>query len=250
MKKIIGATELFDLKSGNCIPLESVSILHASSSSAPTSNPVMNINLTSDRVRSLEDECEPDPLFDHGYVSVPEDSIISEISSDIIYYIGGFVVRHLKKKLLCMECTTSLENFEPGATNLVSIKSKEGLIHPSGDVVQICTLAEKHFRGYFVTNGPNDSSRLVSCGKITKLDVQKAVREIVNKCICTTIFNSLTQHSLSQEFGSNHMVNVIKAICMKYFHVRLYYAAKKTTDLIHNRKKRQSLTHAILFQGL
>lgn len=87
-----------DLRSGNCIPLESISILHASSFSVASSNPVMNINLTTDRVRSLEDECEPDPLFDHAYISMPEDLTLSEITADIVYYIGGFVVRHLKKK--------------------------------------------------------------------------------------------------------------------------------------------------------
>ncbi|KAI5743067.1 hypothetical protein M8J77_014103 [Diaphorina citri] len=250
LKKIIVATELLDLKSGNCIPLESVSILHATSSSAPSSNPVMNINLTCERTRSLEEECEPDPLFDHGYISLPENLCLSEITNDIVYYIGGFVVRHLKKKLMCEECITSLENFNPVAMNLVTLKSRGGLIHPSSDVHAICCLAEKHFRAKFVSRGPNDCSRLVSCGQITKLDIQKATSEIVQKCIGTSIFNSLSQHSLSQEFGSNHLVNLIKAISTKYFDIRLHYAAKRTTDLIHSRKKRQSLTHAILFQGL
>lgn len=46
LKKIIIATELSDLKSGNCIPMESIHILHASSATPPTANPMMNINLT------------------------------------------------------------------------------------------------------------------------------------------------------------------------------------------------------------
>lgn len=122
-----------DLRSGNCIPLESISILHASSFSVASSNPVMNINLTTDRVRSLEDECEPDPLFDHAYISMPEDLTLSEITADIVYYIGGFVVRHLKKKkkILCEECTTSLQNNSP------SKKKKNWFISKARGVLSI-----------------------------------------------------------------------------------------------------------------
>lgn len=246
LKKIIVATELKDPRTGNCVPLEDISILHASSASAPSSNPLMNINLTTERQRSFEDDCQPDPLFEHDYVSLPEDLMISEISSEIVYYIGGFVIKHLKEKLRCEDCITSLIEKDPGASNLVHIKSKGGLIHPSRDVVHVCTLAEKHMRAHFVSKGPN--GRMVSNGLVTKLDVQKAAREIITKCIGMDIFNNV-QHTV-QDFDQDHLVNLIKCICIKYFDVRLHHAAKRTSDLMHAQRSRQKLTKTILFRGL
>ncbi|KAI5744908.1 hypothetical protein M8J76_006466 [Diaphorina citri] len=248
LKKIIVATELRDVKSGNCIPREQISILHASSSTAPSKNPMMNINLTTDRLRSLDAECDSDPLFDHDYMSLPEDILLSEISLDVVEYIGGFVVRHLKKKILCEECLGSLEELNPSKKNLVQAKTKGGLIHPSKDVFQLCRLAEKHFRKHFVSKGSD--GRLVSNGSIKQVDLLEGAREVIRSCIGTDIFDGLSRHGFDQEVGSNHMINLIRCIVVKYWDIRLHYSAKRTSDMFHHRKRRQTLTHLITFQGL
>lgn len=99
-----------------------------------------------------------------------------------------------------------------------------------------------------MTKGAN--GRLVSCGNTTKLDVIKASNDIKFKCIDTNVFDSLRHHIQSQGFESNHMTDLMKSIIVKYFDIRLRYSAKRTSDMLHHKKKRQTLTHSILFQGL
>lgn len=111
------AAELRAPRTGNCIPLEHITILHASSAAVQSKNPMMNINLSPERQISMDEDCQADPLFDHSYFKIPEDLHISEISQEKRYYIGEFVVKYLQSKILCEERTSSLIDYNPGTSS-------------------------------------------------------------------------------------------------------------------------------------
>lgn len=229
LKKIIICQELQEVETGNCIPLEKISILYVSS--AYSSAPLMSINGSTESYRMLDNDENPDALLDHQYVKIPSDIIISEISKEIVTYISGFVARHLVKKIMCPECCSSLlaEKDIPGS--LIQLKSKGGLVTPSEDLIKVCLMAEKWFRGKFI--------RIGCLGRIAPttnlVDVNESTREIVRNCISTSLFDSLNTH-IFNDLESNHLIHLIKCICLKFFDIRLRHVAKNVSNIIHTKK--------------
>jgi hypothetical protein len=88
-KKIIVHIDTVETTTGNCIPLEAVSILHVSANSSDIINrSTPKSQLFSDSQTENENDHLPF-LLDN----VP----CSEYSTRVIAYIAGFIVRHLKK---------------------------------------------------------------------------------------------------------------------------------------------------------
>lgn len=88
-----------------------------------------------------------------------DDRSLCDTSSNILYYIAGFVVRSLSKKLNCIECLNLL--FEKSINNdhsyfrqhmsyasFTKFVSKGGLIFASVSVYIIIEYVEKTFRFY------------------------------------------------------------------------------------------------------
>lgn len=97
---VIGAT------TGNCIALEYIPILNASS------KPEDIINATSSTSRMIDYEINYDnytsqALIEHDqfYMLFIHDTMhLSEYCQEIIIYIAGFIVRHLMKSIICEIC--------------------------------------------------------------------------------------------------------------------------------------------------
>lgn len=105
MKKILVHNEIRNTQSGNCIPLEEISILHTTSTIEPP-NPENIINATS-RLGKLIEETDEDPALadylhdDNCFLNI---EITSELSDTIVEYIAGYIVKRLKKIIHCEDC--------------------------------------------------------------------------------------------------------------------------------------------------
>ncbi|KAF9419514.1 hypothetical protein HW555_004014 [Spodoptera exigua] len=76
---------------------------------------------------------------------------LSEFSEMVIVYIAGYVVRKLKKIILCEQCCKIFDNTASEnhiSANLIFTKNKGGLHIPSEDIITICKYSEKLFRHY------------------------------------------------------------------------------------------------------
>lgn len=150
IKKILVHAEIRDVRTGNCIPLEHVSILHVSSSNTiSNSEDVINmstrfsqiindISNTDIQTNKIEDQLYF--LNDHNYLTDVRD--ISEFSLNIIEYIAGYVVKQLRQTLRCAQCINVLIDKECKMNSLIYIKNRGGLITPSEDVIKICKKCE------------------------------------------------------------------------------------------------------------
>ena len=82
---------------------------------------------------------EHDYIFDAG--------ISNRFSQDIIYYIAGFISKHLSSMLKCYYCTDVLNAKEkPLYLNLIAYKSHGKLIYPSDDLHKVCMKCESVFK--------------------------------------------------------------------------------------------------------
>ena len=70
---------------------------------------------------------------------------LSEYSEEVVKYISGFNSKKLKRSIKCKAYTASLTD-DNSQCLLVEQKSRGGLLHPSKDVIVICTICTKIFK--------------------------------------------------------------------------------------------------------
>ena len=141
--------DLIYINRGNCLPLESVPILTASSNLG-NDVALKNINASVSRHRILEDVHEAHSHDkDDDYDYIPNRYSLSKCSNKIVAYIAGFVVFKLKKSLHCEVCNEALTlrdaNFRH---SLIKLKTKGRLVYPSDDVIDICNTRKRNMRKY------------------------------------------------------------------------------------------------------
>lgn len=136
MKKILVHADIRNSNTGNCIPLEEISILHVTSAnkiqqSQDIINSTCRLSRFSDEFDENDDANEEytiSPLIsDHNYISDIRE--ITEFSSHIIEYIAGYIVRKFKTTLLCDNCLIVLVA-QTKKNNLIDTKSCGRLIQP------------------------------------------------------------------------------------------------------------------------
>ena len=126
---------LKNIKTGNCLAQDATQILFVAGE-------IVN-----------HQECkfnDDDPTVfiandDITQVNIMEPPQLSEYSEEVVKYISGFVSKKLKRSNKCMACTVSL-TADNSQCLLVEQKSRGGLLHPSKDVIVICTIVEKFLR--------------------------------------------------------------------------------------------------------
>lgn len=141
MKKILVHSDIRSSNTGNCIPLEEISILHVSSAGKiQQSQDIIN---STNKFSRLYDEFNENfdennntlqTFCDHNYVSNIRE--ITEFSHNIIEYIAGYIVKQLQKSLLCENCLAVLIA-KAERNNFINRKNRGGLIQPSSDVIKI-----------------------------------------------------------------------------------------------------------------
>lgn len=225
--------QLKDSFTGNCIPLENITILTINS-------PIQKINLTSNMYRSIEPSIT-DSIEDKFNFNISLDSFqLSEYCEHIIIYMSGFVGKSLAKQIKCEPCINSLFSKDNRVlAELIFLKDRGGLNYPSKDVIKICRETEKVIR----LNAKHENQNVPS-----KLNKIKVISHVLNLFVDLHVFNDLKSHQLDN-FPNNcsHLVELIRAICQKYFDIRV----KHITKIFNNCKitKRQLLNKTVLFQG-
>lgn len=240
IKQLLVHSDIRDSGSGNCIPLEHIPILHVSS--AQNNEQIINSTIPSSLFDDdlLKWQKTADVVHDHSYF--PDIRRLTELSSQIITYIAGCVVRHLRKSLHCHECVNALSSDDilHEDFTFIRVKSRGNLLYPSSSVMKICRETEKVIRFALHESG----------GKCMK---RKYTEAYLASCVLfkfsesNNLFLDLTEHAHDQNPLQNHIVHLIKAIARKYVRIRLYHIAKQATEEIHS--KRTFRNHLTLFEG-
>lgn len=249
MKKILVHAEIRDEQSGNCIPLEHISILHVSSEKRISKSEVV-LNMTTrlsrmiDSTMILTNICENESedqfhfVFDHNYLTNVTE--ISEFSNNIIEYIAGYIVKQLQKKLYCEECLRVLTIQSSNTNNFVYAVNRGGLIQPTQDVITICIKCERIIRH----NLHISSNTMIS----KKLDETYLTNNVLQSLFDTNLFESLREHTYDQTPMENHILHLMRAIVQKYIKIRLHHIALNSIDKSKN--KRHLFHKLVLFQGM
>jgi len=209
VKKLIINTEIREKSTGNCINLENIPILHASS----LQNSVNIINKT---VSSHEEWLD---IFhtvevDHDYSFNMCLPLYTTYKNEVISYIAGFIVKKLMKNLRCAQCINALigKNDEIDQ-NLINIKNRGSLIYPSRDVIYICKKVDSVITMYIKINK-----------NLSNININSFTNDLMQNIFSYTsqsIFNELNDHINDQCFFSNHLNHLIKSIISLYAKVKL-----------------------------
>ena len=130
---------------GNCSIIENTKILHVS-----------NINQWSVSIARKYDILTREPAEDdHDYADIPNFDSLSLFKEAAINYIAGYVVRMMRKRLLCMQCIKSLTIRNGDVHEFLALKDNGGLVKPSLSVVSVCLETEKCFQQILKTSNGN-----------------------------------------------------------------------------------------------
>ena len=179
---------------------------------------------------------------DHDYGDVPNFGSLSEYKKAVITYIAGYVVRMVKKKILCPRCQVALTDELPTDTigsKFLLLKNRSGLVKASISVILVCEEAERCFnRMHTVTkrNLPLSSSLIPEISTVF-------LAEVGGKC-----FISLMAHMFDTTPDNNHVYNLVKCISQCYCKIMMHHLASQKTAEITGIKVRKQFTKLVLFK--
>ena len=194
----------------------------------------------------------------------------TEFISNVLFYIGGFIVSKLVKLLTCPACRNSLVSSCPASPaksdhDYCGVKSvrydevaaasaftlfvnKGGLRIPSKSVFQILVYAEQVFKAYVCKDGNQISNE--------KNLRSKMILEVCHHFIVDesrqTLFEDHEQGMNESVFEDDHRVKLIKYTADKYFTLRLFtYGKRYCETVVQNGQPsdRYQLTKLILFKN-
>lgn len=171
---------------------------------------------------------------------------ISVLSENVVAYIAGFVVKKLKKDILCSTCSSFLEqeysSVDDTYFKLLNQKNRGGLLRPSLDVVKICISTEKRLR--HILNLNND--KMPKEHNFFNVFVAETTAKIVEG---KYRFLNMNDHIFDHSVMDNPEIKLIKNIISIYAKIRLFSFAKKQTEQIKGELIRKKLSKIILFSG-
>lgn len=155
---------------------------------------------------------------------------------DIVAYISGFVVKTLKKCVVCLECVKIMECDE--VISLLQQRKQYGnLTKASRFVINLCQEAEWCVR--VVKNSRNILSHKIG---INHFIVTSTIKNL-DRCI----YNVFEQHQLDDDLWSNHSTLLVKLILRKYVTLRLHHESNLVSEV--SKRIRSNLTKTILFKN-
>lgn len=163
---------------------------------------------------------------------------LSTIVEDIVGYIGGFVVRKIRKIINCQICAAALQTSDLNS-RLISFKDRGGLVYPSADSLRVCSETEKTCRRFLAQTG-NRPPVNVMLPYLTNYTFAN---------LPNSLFSTLNDHLLDFEtLGCNHVFDLTKQIIMQYLKIRLHSVNKKFNLSLTGQSVRQRLNKIILFK--
>ncbi|KAM7307079.1 uncharacterized protein ISCGN_010715 [Ixodes scapularis] len=234
-KRLIIQNEIKDVETGNCLPLDEVGILNASSGTVPVAD-ILNHTIPRWKLMPPQDEASEDASNDYclnpGY--------ITECCGRIVTYIAGFLVRSLRRSLLCEISLSSLTT-EPNANSTYSRvrrKTRGGLLYPSEGVIKIARKCEQQVR------------TVINRGKLSGQNVaHKMVANVLEVFIDKGLFVSIRDHICDTGPLENHYVLLVRSVAERYINLRLHHAGKQMAQDTHLERVRQMYRKLTQFKG-
>lgn len=156
---------------------------------------------------------------------------LTNFSSEVVQYTGGFIVRAVVKRVTCPTCTDILVK-DSTTSVLIFIKNNGGLIMPSALVHRVLHTAEHIFRN--------------NLANIRKMIIQRLVllcfRQLCEKH--ERILSSLEHYRDTRE----QVIGLIKLMLRMYCILYLREQGKRVTEHSRGTYVRALLTKQILFQ--
>ena len=186
---------------------------------------------------------------------------LSDFTENIIYYIAGFIVRNVMKNIDCspcsealiLDCTVDEHDYVPAPFSLfLTRKNNGGLVEASHGVQKIITLCEKIFRERVKGTRKEEmkiSSKDFLIRKMTN-DMLRARGERLR-----TYFPSFADHAHENDpvFEDDHLTQIVKKLCEKYFLLRMQTYAKQYTRQIvlkNTPSVRHQMNKLVLFKNV
>ncbi|KAG7307177.1 hypothetical protein JYU34_007329 [Plutella xylostella] len=223
-RKLLCHMELKSAESGNCVPLEHISILMCSSA-------LKSINETAASTRP-DDEAETSEQESLGENLERASQLLHntqfwEYKEQVVGYIAGYVARSLLKKIKCTACIESLLAKEKKVFHkFVSVRDEGGLVYASQDTYDICKITEEVLRKYMC----------VQDFKMTSIIHAKIMYTVLKKNVGNNNFFAVTTEHIC---GSLHQINIIRLVAEKYLMIRCYHMCKldNLTSNVNSKRK-------------
>ena len=178
------------------------------------------------------------------------------LRDNILYYIGGFIVRKLLCELQCMKCKKELmlDPNDPTARNMISYpvysrftKAKQcgGLVMPSPGVLKILKATEVVFKRRVINTEIG-----ITREKMLDLKIEHAVMQHLGNGLFCNSDGHFFDHEIGQEI--DHLSSLMRMVIQKYVKMRLHTYGKKYTEFVvhHNLPSlRHHLNKTILFRN-
>lgn len=210
-----------------------------------SSRPLRLINATSRQSNATRD-------FDpHAFEELPNDPsqfdgtiILSEFCKIAYTYIGGFVIRTIKKSMKCEECIVSLEDHpERRFCDLIQKRNYGGLITPSIYVCKVIDQAERVLQGALWQKEVQSEIGHIPPLRLTA----EVLKHFFHDNGSDKIFPQLDGHELDGNPLENRKYLLVKAMTLKYLQTRIHFICCQTVD--SSQSRRQFLNKVILFSG-
>ncbi|EZA47209.1 THAP domain-containing protein [Ooceraea biroi] len=202
-------------------------------------------------LHNTNDSTDDDNSDIQKIMSLVDDIALSSLQDNIIYYIGGFIIRKLLKKLTCEHCHNILLTSQDSNSKerLVDINqyaaftsfiNRGGLLFPSYGVHKILKYTERVFKVE------------IQCGFMGKKNFKDKIVRIVLQTFVSSL-EQLFQPShpiIDMDVCEDlHEIQMIKSLSTIYTNIRTATHAKKTTlRMLADRSTiRQKLHNMILF---
>lgn len=179
----------------------------------------------------LDDSEVPEPLTaDEEYLScLSEDIKNTQYRDNVLFYIGGWIVRKAHRINYCPECINCLVDFTwNGPLLLTEIKDYGTLYHPSKDHLKILKQAELMIRA--------------------NMTFQKILSTTLkNFSETNSLFSNMSSHFASVTFQlHSHYFSLIKFVLESFFNMRMFALAKTKNTQRHTQSKRFTMNRLII----
>lgn len=234
-------------KNANCVDFETntiIPIFHMKKHKAPLSEGMDETTQGQD-----DEEAEENLMFEHL-----DQNIHSDFISNILFYIGGFIVKKLTTKLTCEKCKKCLvgsilqsDHDYCGASTYDEVSSASaftlfvnngGLKIPSKSVFRTIERCEHIFKQSVIEKGISTVKRLKN-----KMIVK----------VCHHLLLEASESVFEDHKGENdHQLNLIKWTADKYFTLRLFTYGKHFSETVGQNgmpSSRHQLNKLILFNN-
>ncbi|KAH9371759.1 hypothetical protein HPB48_021024 [Haemaphysalis longicornis] len=189
-----------------------------------TNQETSNSTCDEDSDKAVDPEAAVLPAaLDHDYFAV------TTFASEVVKYIGGFVVRSVTKHLHCAECAGLLVSTSITSV-LTLLKDNGGLIEPSQFVQAALHAAEQVLRQSPPTPGE----------KVNRLTL-RAFQELLQRN--PTMLQQLEHY----HDKPHHNINLKKVVIRKYMVLRVRAIARQITERSRGTYIRHILTKRVLF---